>query len=83
MIVALIFIGASAPAATAVFFFSDPMMGILALINLLAITMLFPVGLRVLNDYRKQLKAGVEHPTFNPDDFPDLDIDRKAWELDK
>jgi AGCS family alanine or glycine:cation symporter len=79
-IVLLVFIGSSAPGATSVFFFSDPMMGILALVNLLAIIMLFPVGLRVLNDYRDQLKAGKEHPVFDPDKFPDLDIDRSAWE---
>ena len=78
-IVALVFVGSSAPGATSVFFFSDPMMGILALINLLAIIMLFPVGLRVLNDYRAQLKEGKEHPVFDPEKFPDLDIDKSAW----
>jgi AGCS family alanine or glycine:cation symporter len=82
-IVILVFLGASAPGATAVFFFSDPMMGILALVNLLAITMLFPIGLRVLNDFRDQLRAGNEHPVFDPEKFPDLDIDKTAWKLDK
>lgn len=83
-IVALVFIGSSAPGATSVFFFSDPMMGILALVNLLAIIMLFPVGLRVLNDYRDQLKEGKEHPVFDPEKFPDLDIDKSAWdEIDR
>jgi len=82
-IVILVFLGASAPGATAVFFFSDPMMGILALINLLAIIMLFPVGLRVLNDYTRQLKQGNEEPVFDPDQFPDLDIDKTAWVFDK
>jgi AGCS family alanine or glycine:cation symporter len=81
-IVCLVFLGASAPGATAVFFFSDPMMGILAMVNLLAIAMLFPIGLRVLNDYRDQLKQGIEHPVFDPDKFPDLDIDRTAWDKD-
>jgi AGCS family alanine or glycine:cation symporter len=82
-IVILVFLGASAPGATAVFFFSDPMMGILALVNLLAITMLFPIGLRVLNDFRDQVKAGKEYPVFDPEKFPDLDIDKTAWKLDK
>jgi AGCS family alanine or glycine:cation symporter len=81
-IVILVFVGSSAPGATSVFFFSDPMMGVLALVNLLAIAMLFPVGLRVLLDYTRQLKQGVEHPVFNPDDFPDLDIDKEAWHMD-
>lgn len=82
-IIVLIFLGSAAPGATAVFFFSDPMMGILALVNLLAILMLFPVGMRVLNDFRAQLKAGIEEPVFDPAKFSDLDIDATAWQLDE
>ena len=50
-----------------------------------AISMLFPVpvGLRVLNDFRGQLKAGVDRPVFDPDKFPDLNLDRTAWAFDK
>ena len=79
-IVGLVFLGSSAPGATSVFFFSDPMMGILALVNLLAIIMLFPIGLRVLNDFTDQLKQGNDHPVFDPDKFSDLDIDKTAWD---
>lgn len=82
-IVGLVFLGASAPGATSVFFFSDPMMGILALVNLLAIIMLFPVGMRILNDYRDQLSKGIENPVFEPKNFPDLDLDEEAWVLDE
>jgi len=78
-IIAIVFIGAAAPGATAVFFFSDPMMGILALVNLVVILMLFPTAMRVVNDFRMQLKAGIERPTFDPAKFPDLDLDREAW----
>lgn len=78
-IIAIVFVGAIAPGATAVFFFSDPLMGLLALVNLLAIMMLFPVAMRLLRDFRQQLKAGVERPVLNPDDYADLDIDRSAW----
>lgn len=78
-VVAMAFLGAIAPGATSVFFFSDPLMGLLALVNLVAIMMLFPVALRVLNDYRAQLAAGISRPVFNPDDFRDLDIDPTAW----
>jgi AGCS family alanine or glycine:cation symporter len=78
-IMGIVFLGATAPGATAVFFFSDPMMGILALVNLVAIMMLLPTALRILRDFRAQLKAGVDRPVFHPDDFPDLDIDRTAW----
>ena len=82
LIVALVLLGSAAPGATAVFFFSDPMMGVLAMVNLIAITMLFPVGLRLLEDYRAQLRAGNEDPVFDPAAFPGLDIDREAWTLD-
>ncbi|RED53442.1 alanine/glycine:cation symporter family protein [Aestuariispira insulae] len=78
-IMGIIFLGAVAPGATAVFFFSDPAMGLLALVNLVVIMMLLPTCLRVLADFRKQLKAGVDRPVLNPDDFPDLDLDRTAW----
>ena len=79
VIIAIVFLGATAPGATSVFFFSDPMMGILALVNLVVLMMLLPTCLRILQDFRKQLKDGVERPVLNPDDFPDLDIDRSAW----
>ena len=78
-ITAIVFLGAVAPGATSVFFFSDPMIGVLAVVNLLALTMLFPIAKRLLNDFRDQLKAGVVRPVFDPDKFPDLNIDRTAW----
>ncbi|SOC13046.1 alanine/glycine:cation symporter family protein [Stappia indica] len=80
LILGLVFMGAAAPSATAVFFFSDPMMGVLALVNLVAILMLFPTAMRVVNDFRAQLKAGVARPIFDPAKFPDLDLDREAWD---
>ncbi|ELR64882.1 sodium/alanine symporter family protein [Photobacterium marinum] len=79
IVIGIVFLGAVAPGATAVFFFSDPMMGILAIVNLLALLMLFPTLIRLLKDYKKKLKEGAEHPVFNPDEFPDLDIDHEAW----
>lgn len=79
LIMCLVFLGASAPGATSVFFFSDPMMGILALVNLVALTMLFPTGMRLLRDYRGQLAAGIEHPKFHVEKYADLDIDKEAW----
>ncbi|MCB1445805.1 MAG: alanine:cation symporter family protein [Rhizobiaceae bacterium] len=78
-IIGIVFLGAVAPGATAVFNFSDPMMGILAVVNLLAIMMLFPVALRIINDYREQLRNGVRKPVFDPKKFPDLDTDPTAW----
>ncbi|RWX54823.1 alanine/glycine:cation symporter family protein [Photobacterium chitinilyticum] len=82
-VIGIVFLGAVAPGATSVFFFSDPMMGILAIVNLLALLMLFPTLIRILNDYKQQLKAGVEHPLFDSTKFPDLDIDHEAWKEKK
>jgi AGCS family alanine or glycine:cation symporter len=79
VVMGLVFLGAVAPAATSVFFFSDPMMGILAVVNLLALMMLFPVAMRLLTDFRQQLKAGVERPVLHVKDYSDLDIDVTAW----
>ena len=78
-IIGLVFLGSSAPGATAVFFFSDPMMGVLAVVNLIAILMLFPVGMRVMKDFNDQLKEGIDPPVFDPEKFKDLDIDPTAW----
>ncbi|MBW8635807.1 hypothetical protein K1W69_01300 [Hoeflea sp. WL0058] len=72
-------VDAAAPAATSMFFFPDPTMGILAIVNLVAIMMVLPICLRMLRDYRKQLASGVDRPVLNPDDYADLDIDRTAW----
>ncbi|WP_299850701.1 sodium:alanine symporter family protein [uncultured Roseovarius sp.] len=79
VIIGIVFLGATAPGATSVFFFSDPMMGILAVVNLVVLMMLLPTCLRLLKDFRAQLAAGVARPVLNPDDFSDLDLDRTAW----
>ncbi len=79
VVVGVVFLGAVAPNATSVFFFSDPLMGLLALVNLLALMMLFPIALRVLQDFRKQLKAGIDRPVLDIAEFADLDLDPKAW----
>ena len=79
VIIGIVFLGAVAPGATAVFNFSDPMMGILAVVNLLALVMLFPIALRIINDFRSQLAAGISRPVFDPKAFPDLATDPTAW----
>lgn len=78
-LVAIVFLGAVAPAATSVFFFSDPMMGILAVVNLLALMLLFPIAKRMIVDFGEQLKSGIDRPVLNPEKYADLDIDRSAW----
>jgi len=78
-VMGVVFLGATAPNATSVFFFSDPLMGVLAVVNLLALMMLFPTAKRILDDFKSQLRDGVARPVLNPDNFADLDIDRSAW----
>ena len=62
-----------------VFAFADVTMGLLAIANLIALALLFKVGLRLMRDYDGQIKAGVESPVFDPKQFADLDLDPEAW----
>jgi alanine or glycine:cation symporter, AGCS family len=62
-----------------VFAFADVTMGLLAVANLVALALLFKVGLRLMRDYDSQVKAGVESPVFDPKQFADLDLDPAAW----
>ncbi|MEC9469271.1 MAG: alanine:cation symporter family protein, partial [Pseudomonadota bacterium] len=78
-VMGVVFLGATAPNATSVFFFSDPLMGVLAVVNLLDLMMQFPTAKRILDDFKSQLREGVARPVLNPDNFSDLDIDRSAW----
>lgn len=78
----MVFIGSVAN-LTAVWNFADLTMGIMAIINLIAIVWLSPVAIRVLKDYERQLKSGVplEKITFDPDNFPKLkhEANRDVW----
>jgi alanine or glycine:cation symporter, AGCS family len=62
-----------------VFAFADVTMGLLAIANLIALALLFKVGLRLMRDYDRQIKAGVVSPVFDPHAFADLDLDPQAW----
>lgn len=62
-----------------VFAFADITMTLLALVNLIALAMLFKVGMRILRDYDEQRKAGIKTPVFDSSKFPDLDLDLQAW----
>ncbi|MGK7931343.1 MAG: alanine/glycine:cation symporter family protein [Microcystaceae cyanobacterium] len=75
---ALIIWGAVQDLST-VFGFADVTMGLLALVNLVALFGLMKLGLRVLQDYDQQLQQGIEEPVFNYHAFPDVNIDPKAW----
>lgn len=69
--------GANQDLAT-VFGFADLTMGLLALVNLVALVLLMPLGLRVLDDYERQRLAG-EHPRFSSDDHAHLRLDPVSW----
>ena len=77
-VVLLLILWGSVQDLTTVFAFADLTMALVALANITALVILVPVGMRVMRDYEQQRRAG-RTPVFNPDDFPDLDIDRDAW----
>ncbi|MGE7356550.1 alanine:cation symporter family protein, partial [Pseudomonas qingdaonensis] len=62
-----------------VFAFADITMTCLAFVNLIALALLFKIGLRVMRDYDDQRKAGIKQPVFDSARFPDLDLDTQAW----
>ncbi|MEO1830798.1 MAG: alanine/glycine:cation symporter family protein [Pseudomonas sp.] len=62
-----------------VFGFADLTMGLLALVNLVALTLLFKTGKRVLADYDRQLKSGNKTPTFHAEEYAVLDLDHESW----
>ncbi len=62
-----------------VFAWSDVSMSLVACVNLIAIVLLFKYGMRLLDDYDRQIKAGIAHPRLNPADFSDIAIDPTAW----
>ncbi|MFW9269574.1 alanine/glycine:cation symporter family protein [Pseudomonas sp. NR3] len=78
LVLALIFWGAIENLGT-VFAFADITMTLLAFVNLIALFLLFKVGMRILRDYDDQRSAGIKVPVFDSSKFPDLDLDRKAW----
>nr|WP_192867678.1 sodium:alanine symporter family protein [Thaumasiovibrio occultus] len=59
---------------------ADASMGLMALVNLLALILLSSTAVKLLRDYNRQLARG-KLPTFNPDDYPELygTIDENAW----
>ncbi|MDT8451101.1 MAG: alanine/glycine:cation symporter family protein [Wenzhouxiangellaceae bacterium] len=63
---------------TTVFAFADLTMALVALTNITALALLMSAGMRVMNDYDEQRRTKA-YPVFDPDRFPDLDIDREAW----
>jgi AGCS family alanine or glycine:cation symporter len=78
LVLALVVWGSMQDLST-VFAFADITMTCLAFVNLIALALLFKIGLRVMRDYDAQRKAGIKQPVFDSSKFPDLDLDRAAW----
>ena len=78
LVMALVLWGSMQDLST-VFGFADVTMGLLALVNLVAIALLFKVGMRLMRDYDAQVQSGVKEPVFDAKKFADLDIDHAAW----
>ena len=82
LVMALVLWGSMQDLST-VFGFADVTMGLLAVVNLVAITLLFKVGMRLMRDYDAQVKAGIDTPVFDASKFADLDLDPAAWPVAK
>src|SRR5690606_38132308 len=78
LVIALVLWGSLQDLST-VFAFADLTMGLLAIVNLIAVALLFKTGLRLMRDYDTQVRSGIEQPVLNAQDYADLDIDHSAW----
>ena len=78
LVLGLVFWGSVQDLGT-VFAFADLTMGLLALVNLVAITLLWPVARRLLKDYDSKRREVGGELVLNPEDFSDLDIDPQSW----
>ncbi|TBU81501.1 sodium:alanine symporter [Pseudomonas daroniae] len=78
LVIVLVMWGSTQDLGT-VFGFADVTMGLLAIVNLIAMALLFKTGLRLMNDYDAQIKAGVKTPVFDPAKFADLELDKTSW----
>ncbi len=59
---------------------ADMLMGLMSLLNLVAILLLSPIAFKVMKDYLDQLK-GHKEPTFDKSKFPELEghLDPDVW----
>ncbi|WP_192036977.1 sodium:alanine symporter family protein [Halomonas sp. YLGW01] len=78
-VLAMVMIG-SVSSLKAIWGFADLSMGMMALINLVAILLLSPLAVALFKDYDRQVRAGVD-PVFDPRRFPKLvgKVDPQAW----
>ncbi|HFQ5326920.1 TPA: alanine/glycine:cation symporter family protein [Vibrio vulnificus] len=83
VVLGLVGFGAVAPLPV-VWALADVSMGMMAIVNLVAILLLSGIVIKLAKDYNSQLKAG-KLPTFNPDDFPELksQLEDGIWDNNK
>ena len=77
LVVAAVFVGAVLDSAL-IWDTADGIMGLMALVNLVAIALLSGIAFRLLQDYTRQRRAG-DDPVFTRDLMPDLD-GVQCWE---
>ena len=58
---------------------ADVFMGLMAIINLIAIVLLGKIAFKALEDYNKQKKAGIKEPVFKASSIPELDDEVTEW----
>ena len=58
---------------------ADICMGLMAIFNLIAITLLGKYAFRLLEDYRSQKKNGIKDPVFTKDKMKDIEQDIECW----
>lgn len=78
LVLILVFWGSIEDLST-VLAFADITMTLLALVNLIAMALLFKICMRILRDYEEQRRAGIKTPLFDSKLFLDLDLDPGAW----
>ncbi|MHA7228319.1 alanine/glycine:cation symporter family protein [Vibrio campbellii] len=63
---------------------ADVSMGLMAIVNLVAIILLSGIVIKLAKDYNRQLSEG-KVPTFNPNDFPELksQLEEGIWDNNK
>ena len=78
LVIAMVFIGSIA-SMDLVWTLADVFMGLMAISNLIAIVLLGNIAIKVLNDYKKQKKAGIVDPVFKASSIPELK-DVEEWQ---
>ncbi|WP_236241375.1 sodium:alanine symporter family protein [Streptomyces sp. CC228A] len=77
LVLATVFLGALGTVSV-VWNLADVFMGLMALINLAAIVPLSVIAFRLMDDYQKQRRAGLD-PVFTKDRMPDL-VNVECWD---